>query len=266
MANLNPRQFRQPAFRGFGDQAMRSYRSTPAPQPDPAPAPAPRSQGQQLSLFQADEVRNPQGPAAPTFNASQFRTAQHALPGMSNAAVRDQRVTPAPEPAQPAPAPARSNWSQPEISMLGPTPASSASPSAAGPNPTHWPGPTPAPAASAPSPARPPVTINRAAYQAAGQRFGAPPTVGPTPAAARPASAGPQPAAPARPNQPPAPTAPPSTAARPQMPAWAGRTARYGGLAVGLGARAFQSVNKVATDPARSGNPLYKTSQGWNKS
>jgi len=50
------------------------------------------------------------------------------------------------------------------------------------------------------------------------------------------------------------------------MPAWAGRTARYGGLAIGLGAHAFQSVNKVATDPARSGNPLYKTSQGWNKS
>ncbi|MEV8399185.1 hypothetical protein [Streptomyces niveus] len=45
-----------------------------------------------------------------------------------------------------------------------------------------------------------------------------------------------------------------------------GRAGRIGGLTVGLGARAFESVNKAATDPARSGNPLYKTSQGWNKS
>ncbi|MFJ4686429.1 hypothetical protein [Streptomyces sp. NPDC088789] len=107
------------------------------------------------------------------------------------------------------------------------------------------------------------MVINRA-YQAVGQRFGAP--VGPVPAAARPAPASPAPTTPPQPNHPPAPAAPPSTATRPQAPAWVGRTARYGGLAVGLGARAFQSVNKVATDPARSGNPLYKPTQGWSKS
>lgn len=203
------------------------------------------------------------------FNGQQFRTAQHALPGMSNPAMASQRVTP---PAQPPAPPATPTsvtsgpgWTQPQL-PLGPTPSSPHSTSAAGPSPTRWPSPAPAPAPSAPSPVRSPVVINRAAYQAAGQRFGAPPTVGPVPAAARPAPASPASATPPQPNHSPAPAAPPGTTARPQMPAWAGRTARYGGLAIGLGARAFQSVNKVATDPARSGNPLYKTSQGWNKS
>lgn len=252
-------QFRQPAFRGYGDQAMRSHRVTPAPQPDPPAQPAPRAQGHQLSLFSADEVRNPQGPSAPTFNADQFRAAQHALPGMSTRSMASQRVTPAPQPAAPSPAASRSNWTQPELTMLGPTPATPNSPSAAGPSPTQWSSaPAASPGPAAPTPAKPPVTINRAAYTAAGQRFGPAPNPNQPSQAARPSSPAP---APARPATPPA-----APAARPQAPAWVGRAGRIGGLAVGLGAKAFESVNKAATDPARSGNPLYKTSQGWNKS
>lgn len=252
-------QFRQPAFRGYGDQAMRSHRVTPAPQPAPSAQPTPRAQGHQLSLVSADEARNPQGPPAPTFNADQFRAAQHALPGMSTRSMASQRVTPAPQPAAPAPAASRSTWTQPELTMLGPTPAMPSSPSAAGPSPTRWPSPAPAasPGPAAPTPARPPVTINRAAYTAAGRRFGpAPNPSQPSPAATRPS-----PPAPAQP-----PTPPAAPAARPQMPAWVGRAGRIGGLAVGLGAKAFESANKPAVDPARSGSPLYKTSQGWNKS
>ncbi|MET8342417.1 hypothetical protein [Streptomyces microflavus] len=103
------------------------------------------------------------------------------------------------------------------------------------------------------------MTINRAAYAAAGQRFGPAPNPNqPSPAAARPASPAPAPAPPATP--------PATPVTRPQAPAWVGRAGRMGGLAVGLGAKAFESVNHAATDPARSGNPLYKTSKGWNKS
>ncbi|NIY68015.1 hypothetical protein [Streptomyces malaysiensis] len=54
--------------------------------------------------------------------------------------------------------------------------------------------------------------------------------------------------------------------AQPTGPATADRAGAFAGLAVGLGARAAQSINKVATDPARSGNPLYKPTQGWSKS
>lgn len=192
------------------------------------------------------------------FNGQQFRTAQHALPGMSTRSMAGQRVTPpAPAPAPAASAPSASNWVQPELSMLGPTPSSPAAPSAAGPAPTRWPAPAAAPSPAAPASTRPPVIINRAAYGAAGQRFGPAPNPGQAPAApAAPASP-----APVRPAAPPAAT----PAAQPQTPAWVGRAGRMGGLAVGLGARAFQSVNRAATDPARSGNPLYKTSQGWNK-
>ncbi|MFF1693171.1 hypothetical protein ACFVXC_06015 [Streptomyces sp. NPDC058257] len=258
MADLNSRQFRQPAFRGFGDQAMRSHRVTPTPASDPASAPAARPQGQQASLFSADEVRNPQGPPAPTFNASQFRISRPALPGMSTRSMASQRVTPPPEPAESTQAPASSNWTQPELTMLGPTPSSPSSPGAAGPSPTHWPAPTdstaPAPAART----RQPVTINGAAYAAAGQRFG------PEPVADQNISM------PGRPAPPPpaTPAAPPATPATgsSSAPAWVGRTARYGGLAVGLGAKAFTSINNIATDPKRSGNPLYKSTGGWAKS
>ncbi|MET7631715.1 hypothetical protein ABZS53_14865 [Streptomyces sp. NPDC005499] len=253
----------QPAFRGFGDQAMRSHRVTPAPQPAPAPAAPSRPQGVQSSLFAADEIRNPQGPAAPTFNASQFRVTRDALPGMSARSFADQRV-PAPErerPARPQPTPTSGpGWSQPQLHGLGPTPSSTSHPAAAGPNPTNWPTPAPAPAAPSPTPAPRTVTINRAAYNATGKNFG------PAPAASRPSPAA-APAAPAAPPMPPSPPASPAApAAGAKAPAGLGRAARYGGLAVGLGARAFQSVNKVATDPARSGNPLFKSSGGWSKS
>ncbi|MGW3273902.1 hypothetical protein ACWDFH_20880 [Streptomyces kronopolitis] len=213
-----------------------------------------------MSLFQADEVRNPQGPSEPTFNASQFRVSRPALPGMSTRSMADQRVTPTPKPAQPSEAPARSNWSQLELTMLGPTPASTSSPGAAGPNPTHWPTPSAVPTASSASPARQPVVINRAAYQATGQRFG--------PTSAQGSASGSALASPIPPAPPSAPAAPPTTpqAGRSQTPAWVGRAGRMGGLAVGLGAKAFESINKIATDPARSGNPLYKSSQGWSKS
>ncbi|WP_411087749.1 hypothetical protein [Streptomyces sp. 061-3] len=252
----------QPAFRGFGDQAMRSHRVTPAPQQEPAPAAPPRPQGAQSSLFSTDEIRNPQGPAAPTFNADQFRVTRHALPGMSAGSFADQRV-PAPErerPARPQPAPTSGpGWSQPQLHGMGPTPSSMSHPAAAGPNPTQWPTSAPAPAASSPTPAPRTVTINRAAYNAAGKNFGP----APTPAG----RAAPAPAAPAAPPAPPLPpTAPAAPAAGAKASAQLGRAVRYGGLAVGLGARAFQSVNKVATDPARSGKPLFKSSGGWNKS
>ncbi|MFD9815092.1 hypothetical protein [Streptomyces sp. NPDC059080] len=254
--DFNPRQFRQPAFRGFGDQAIRSHRVTPTPQSDAtSPAPAPRAQGQQGALFSADEVRNPQGPPAPTFNASQFRISQHALPGMSTRSMASQRVTPPPAPSTPAePATFGSGWTQPELSLLGPTPASMNSPSAAGPNPTHWPSPQPSPSPTPPTPAPRTVTINGAAYHNAGPSR-------PSPAAPSPAPAAPGPApVPTRPTTPPA-----IGPVRASGPTSTSRAAGITGLAVGLGAKAFQSVNRVATDPARSGEPLYKTSGGWNK-
>ncbi|WNI17580.1 hypothetical protein [Actinacidiphila sp. ITFR-21] len=192
------------------------------------------------------------------FNGQQFHTAQHALPGMSTRSMASQRVTPPPPPSDPAPAASSSpTWTQPEISMLGPTPSGPASPSAAGPAPTHWPAPAAAPSA-APAPDRPAVTINRSAYQAAGQRFGPAPDPNRSSTYSRPAPLAP---APAQPGPVPASTPP----VRPQAPAWVGRAGRMGGLAVGLGARAVTSVNRAATDPARSGNPLFKTSRGWNK-
>ncbi|MGW1180102.1 hypothetical protein [Streptomyces drozdowiczii] len=266
MADLNQSQFRQPAFRGFGDQALRNQRAAHAAQPGPAQAPAPaaRTQGQQTSLFQADEIRTPQGPAAPTFNASQFRISRPALPGMSTRSMASQRVTPAPAPAQPQPQPASTQWVQPELSMLGPTPASPNSPGAAGPSPTHWPAPAPAPAAPAPA-ARKPVVINGAAHRAAGQRFGPAASSGPSAASSAAPSAPSAPAPSAPPASAPSPAAP-SSSSTSQTPAWAGRAVRMGGLAVGLGAKAFESINRIATDPARSGNPLFKPNQGWSKS
>ncbi|MEW1922306.1 hypothetical protein [Streptomyces sp. NPDC088360] len=258
--DFNTAQFPQPgrgqrAFRGFGDQAMQRHRVTPAPTPAPAPSAPPRAQGQQTSLFQADEVRNPQGPPAPTFNASQFRISRPALPGMSTRSMASQRVTPTPAPQTPDPAPGRSSYVQPELTMLGPTPSSPHAPGAAGPSPTHW----PTPAADQPGPSSGPartrtVTINRAQYVNAGPSRPALTPEAPAPAASRPAPV------PERPSTPPA-----VGPARPTGPTALGRAAGAAGVAVGLGAKAFQSVNRVATDPARSGNPLFKTSGGWNK-
>ncbi|MET9470571.1 hypothetical protein [Streptomyces sp. NPDC002922] len=272
------RQFRQPAFRGFGDQAMRSHRVTPAPQPEPAPAAPSRAQGVQTSLFSADEIRNPQGPAAPTFNASQFRATRDALPGMSTRSMAGQRVTPSPQPAAHTPATGASNWVQPPLTMLGPTPASPQSPGAAGPKATQWPTPAPAPAPS-PTPAPRSVTINRTAYNAAGTRFGPTPASTPAPAS-RPAP--PPPGTPTSslvphlntPAGTPSARAAVTSAARAGTvtagtPAPARRTGNnvaLAGLGVGLAARAFESVTKVSTDPARSGKPLFKTSGGWSKS
>jgi hypothetical protein len=263
-------QFRQPAFYGYGDQGMAKHRVVPDVPTPQAPSPAPRAQGQQASLFSAEETRNPQGPGAPTFNASQFRTAQHALPGMSNPAMRSQRVTPAAAPQAPETTDRSASgprWVQSPITGLGPARSSVHAPGAAGPSPTRWHTPAQAPSDE---PTREPrtVTINGADYQAVSDRFGAPPgargTTGrrasdpsPTPA---PDTSGPQ--HPPQPSQPPA-TGPARTS---QTPAWVGRTARYGGLAVGLAAEASESMNKVATDPKRAGNPKFQTSGGWAKS
>ncbi|WP_274032476.1 hypothetical protein [Streptomyces sp. MMBL 11-1] len=253
--DFNTDQFRQPAFRGFGDQAMRRHRVTPAaPQPAPATPQAP-SAGHQESLFQAAEVQGQTPP--PTFNPAQFRRAQYALPGMSNAAMRGQRSTPAPAP--PASAPATPSvtsgpgWSQPQISMLGPSPSSPSAPGAAGPTPTRWPSPTPAPSTPAPSGPGRTVTINAGAYRNAGPS---------RPAAAAPAAAPSRaPATPPRPSAPP--TAGPRLAARP--PGRGSRALPLAGTAVTLAGRSLQGITKIATDPKRSGNPLYKTSRGWNK-
>ncbi|MFF3356225.1 hypothetical protein ACFYWN_27065 [Streptomyces sp. NPDC002917] len=277
----------QPAFRGFGDQAMRSHRVTPAPQPAPAPAAPSRAQGVQSSLFSADEIRNPQGPAAPTFNASQFRVTRHALPGMAAGSFADQRV-PAPErerPARPQPTPTSGpGWSQPQLHGMGPTPSSTSHPAAAGPNPTNWPTPAPAPAAPSPTPTPRTVTINRAAYNATGARFGPASTPGArvaAPAVARPAA----PSAgstfvpsgsglntpPGRPSARTAVTAAAragsvtqGTAPRTRMTG--AQKGALAGFGVTLAAKSLQSMNRIGTDPARSGNPLFKTSGGWSKS
>ncbi|MFI7083839.1 hypothetical protein ACIBUR_09560 [Streptomyces anulatus] len=249
--DFNTDQFRQPAFRGFGDQAMRRHRVTPAaPQPAPVTPQAP-STGHQESLFQAAEVRGQTPP--PTFNPAQFRRAQYALPGMSNAAVRSQRTTPAPAaPAAPS-ATSGPGWSQPQISRLGPSPSSPSAPGAAGPAPTRWPSPTPAPSTPAPAGPGRTVTINAAAYRNAGPSRPAAPAAGPAPTRA--------PATPPRPST--APAAGPGPAARP--PGRGSRALPLVGTAVTLAGRSLQGITKIATDPKRSGNPLYKTSRGWNK-
>lgn len=234
--DFNPDQFRQPAFRGFGDQAMRRYRATPsAPDREPAPQRPTAPAGHQGSLFQAAEVQGT--PPQPTFNADQFRRAQHALPGMSSSAMAGQRVTPPERPAEPAPQPAGSRWVQPEL----PTP----------PVPDN----TPSPPSAAPSGPGRQVSVNALAYRDHSQRFGPAPQPPDPPAASglrRPAA----------PNVPPAPPAP-RTSRISSETAKAGRVAGVGAF---VAAKALQSLSKPATDPKRSGNPLYESSNGWMRS
>ncbi|MGI5136338.1 hypothetical protein [Streptomyces sp. CA-106110] len=247
--DFNPDQFRQPGpgqrtFRGFGDQAMRHYRVTP-PTPQDSPPPRTAPGGHQGSLFQASEVNGPT--PDPTFNASQFRTAQHALPAMSNAAMRSQRVTPPTPPQAPAPAPAPeapSGWVQPELPDH--------------PDPSAVPDLTPpTPPATPAGPGRQ-VKINDLAYRTQGLRFG------PAPEPEEPAPS----AVPPRPTTPAHPPMPPSAAstAPSRISPGAGTAARRTGAGVFVAAKALQSLNRPATDPKRSGTPLHKSSQGWMRS
>lgn len=250
---FNATQFRQPAFRGFGDQAMRRHRGTPAAPTSAPTTPRAPSNGHQSALFQAADVRS--HTPRPPFNSAQFRTAQHALPGMSTPAMRSQRVTPPPAPPAAAPAPATSGpgWHQPPLSGLGPTPSSASSPSAAGPAPTRWPAPAAAPSAPTPSGSGRTVTINATAYRHAG------PSRPATTAQAVPRAA-PSPA-PARPTTPP-------TADRSPAPATSrgDLAAPLASMAIGPLSQSFQSIDSIARDPKKSGNPLFKTSEGWSKS
>ncbi|MFE2539095.1 hypothetical protein [Actinacidiphila glaucinigra] len=254
--DFNPHQFTQGAFRGFGDQAMRRYRvDPPAAQPAPEPPRSAAPTGHQGTLFQAAEVSGP--PPQPTFNPSQFRISRGALPGYAASRFADQRVAP---PARPAPAPEASppagpRWEQQEITFMGPTPASVHAPGAAGPSPTHWPTPTQGPAPTA-TPAPRTVTINGSAYRNAG----------PSRAAAPSPAAGPRSAAPPASSVPPRPTMAPANAAGSARVTRADRALPVAGLAVHAASRAFAGVMRRSTDPKLSGNPAFRTSDGWMRS
>lgn len=262
--DFNPDQFRQGAFRGFGDQAMRRYRVTPdtPTAPQPAPQRSSAATGHQGSLFQAAEVNGP--PPLPTFNSDQFRRAQHALPGMSNPAMASQRVTPPAPQAEPSAAPQSAasgpGWTQPQIPYLGPTASSVNSPSAAGPTPTHWPSPAPPTAPAAASAPRPVRTVNANQVR----------NLGPSRISA--AQSSPAPSAPAPSAVPPRPTSPPRQSAAPggprglSAPPGLAKAGRYAAVGAFVAAKALQSISKPATDPKRSGNPLYKSSTGWMRS
>ncbi|MFV0135454.1 hypothetical protein ACLGIH_19920 [Streptomyces sp. HMX87] len=186
------------------------------------------------------------------FNSNQFR--QSAFRGFGDQAMRRHRVTPAtPQNGTPAQPAAPSGWTQPEL----PDPPAAPPPRV---DPSSVPDNTPPPPPATPSGPGQQVRINQLAYRAQGQRFGPPPEPDTTPAPS---------AVPPRPTTPPRPTAPPSSVSGRSgfsiTPGMA-RAGRAVGVGTFVAAKALQSINRPATDPKRSGNPLYKTNQGWMRS
>ncbi|MFE4527065.1 hypothetical protein ACFRMO_07690 [Streptomyces anulatus] len=249
--DFNTDQFRQPGtgqgtFRGYGDQGMRRYRVTPpAPQNDaptstagPEPAASPGWTQPQLptapTRAAAPARLSPAAQARADISAAraQARTARVAT-ARANATAAGHRQTLAESRAAQA--------QQRAAQATNTRPA--ADPSSVPDNSPRYPASTPA------GPGRT-VTINSTAYRNAGPS---------RPASPAPAAAPPHvPATPPRPSAPPA--AGPGPSARP-----ATRALPLVGTAVTLAGRSLQGITKIATDPKRSGNPLYKTSRGWNQ-
>ncbi|MEV5265230.1 hypothetical protein [Streptomyces werraensis] len=267
--DFNPNQFRQGAFRGFGDQAMRHHRVTPQrPQPSASPSAAPASSSGWSQPELPDPPATPAQPArlTPTaqaradISAAQGETrAARVATAQANAAAASHRQSLAE--ARASRAQQRAAAAQrgvaagvPGGSVHGPqtrTEWSRSRPASAVPDMTP-PGPSTAPS----GPGRR-VQINDLAYRNSSLRFGPPPEP-PEPA---PSTVPPRPTVPARPPAPPS-TGDTAAAMNPSL----ARAGRYAGVGVAVAAKVLQHSNKIATDPKRSGSPQFRTGQGWMKS
>ncbi|MGW3860258.1 hypothetical protein ACWEDZ_02070 [Streptomyces sp. NPDC005047] len=249
MPEFNPQQFRQNSFDGYGNRAMRPYRVAPQ-QPQAAAAP------QQPSAPTGwTQPQLPDPPAAPRAGSASPRLTPAAQARADISAARDQaraaRVATAQANARTAThrqsmAEARATQTQQRAARATATPRR-VDPSAVTDNTPPRPDPGMA------GPGRQ-TSINQLAYRNTGTRFGPPPPEPDPPASpARPA-----PATPARPA-----VAPQGPTRQPLTAGAAGRVA--GALAV-VGARSIAGIDRFASDPKKSGNPLTKSTQGWMRS
>ncbi|MEU0213700.1 hypothetical protein ABZ281_00780 [Streptomyces sp. NPDC006265] len=244
MPEFNPDQFRQNSFDGFGERPMRPYRtSRPQPASDPQPASTPSGWTQ---------PQLPDPPAAPASPARLTPAAQaRADISAARAETRTARVATAQANAQAAThrqtaAEARATKAQQRAAQATRTPPRV--------DPSSVPDLTPPPLPDTPSGPGRRAPINNLAYRSTSMRFGPPPAP-PEPA---PSTVPPRPTRPARP------PAPPSSTSRPgRVTPGMARAGRAAGVGVFVAAKALQSISRPATDPKRSGNPLYKTNQGW---
>ncbi|MEU1552103.1 hypothetical protein ABZ517_05200 [Streptomyces scabiei] len=248
MPEFNSQQFRQNSFDGYGERALRPYRvARPQPAVDPQPASTPSGWTQ------------PQLPDPPTAPARPARLTPAAQARADIAAARAQtrtaRVAIAQANAQAAThrqtqAEARAAQAQQRAAQATRTPPQV--------DPSSVPDLTPPRQPSTPSGPGRTVSINSLAARSTSLRFGPPPQP-PDPA---PSTIPPRPTTPARPT-----TAPPASTARPgRVTPGVARAGRALGVGAFVAAKSLQSISKPATDPKRSGNPRYKTGQGWMKS
>ncbi|MFC9505363.1 hypothetical protein [Streptomyces sp. NPDC057002] len=253
---FNQDQFPQPgpgqrAFRGFGDQAMRHHRVTP-----PTPEPTAPQQPDTPSGWTQPELPNPPVGSRPAGTGRLSAAAQaRADIRSANDSARAARVATAQARAQAAQhrqslAESRAAAAQQRAAQATRT----STPAAPGPVPDLTP-PTPPSAPAGPGRR---ADINSLAYRNTSLRFGPPPEPDePAPSVVPP-----------RPTTPPRPAAPPSSPGRTAGRVTPGmaRAGRALGAGAVVGAKALQSINAIATDPKRSGNPAYKTNQGWMRS
>ncbi|MGW3153674.1 hypothetical protein [Streptomyces sp. NPDC001089] len=251
----------QRAFRGFGDQAMRHYRATPPTPPStpsPAPAPTPASGGWTQPQLPDPPAATPT-PSTPGSQPGMGRLSSAAQARADIAAARAQaraaRVATAQANAQAAThrqALAQHRASQAHQRVQAATnPPTPPAPPAPGTVPDNTP---PGPPSTPNGPGRS-TTINSLSYRSSSLRFGPPPQPPDPPSGAGRTSM------PSRPAAPPLTPAPTGRASR--VPPGTARAAKYAGAGVFVAAKALQSISRPATDPKRSGNPLYKTNQGW---
>lgn len=246
--DFNSDQFRQSAFRGYGDQGMRHYRVTPSASGTATPGAAPAQPSGWSQPQLPDPSTVPSGPARLTPDA-QARADIAAARGQ----VRTARVATARANAQSAAhrqtvAEARATQAQQRAAQATHTPPR-VDPSSVSDN-------TPAPLPGTPSGPGRSVQINNMAFRTTSLRFGPPPEP-PEPAPST---------IPPRPTTPPRPAAPPAAQGRGSQvsvsPGMA-RAGRAAGVGAFVAAKALQSMSRTASDPKRSGSPLYKTTQGW---
>ena len=254
--DFNPDQFRQGAFRGFGDQAMRRYRVSPTtPDTDPTPAPSSQPTG-----WVQPQLPDPPAAAQPVGNVP-LSDAARARADVATARAQARQARVATAQANATAATHRQTIAEARATQLGQRAAAATAPPARPRtvDPASVPDHTPPPLPGTPAGPGRTGSINSLAFRSQGQRFGAaPPPAAPAPSAAT-----------GRPTTPPRPaTAPPASAPAPASrvspgAARAGRTAAVGAF---VAAKALQSLSRPATDPKRSGNPLYKSNNGWSRS
>lgn len=253
--DLNGQQFRQNSFDGFGDRPMRAYRvSRPATPRNTSPA-QPDSPSGWTQPALPDPPAAPSQPAGP----ARLTPAAQARADIAEARAQARTARVATARANATAATHRQSLAEARAAQVQQRLAQATAPPRATPS-GPVPDLTPPPPPATPSGPGRQVRINQLNFRSQGQRFGPPPEPDDPPAPS---------AVPPRPTTPPRPTAPPSTAAAGRgsriTPGMA-RAGRYAGVGTFVAAKALQSMQRPATDPKRSGNPLYKTNQGWMKS